>query len=312
MKTVPKTVSKTHRPDHSRRPRAALAGFALSAATAFAPAFADDTEVFFGQVDSSININPNVLFVLDTSGSMNKDDGTSETRLERMKDAINNILDNTANVNVGLMRFNGTSGGGAVLYPVTAIDKAVCESDDCGDVSLHARITQENDDVEQVLDTGKMYLDGNILSLGENSSAEQQAVGLRFTNIDIPQGAKITSAKLEFTAKGDSTGPSELIIRADASGNTPEYKITDSNVTNRTGGLERSWTPGDWTADDIYQSADISQVMQEVVNRADWCGTHAMAFTIMGKGTRSAKSYHLSKNEAPALKRQKEKNHHQW
>ena len=31
-------------------------------------ALADDTEVFFGQVDQSQQIKPNVLFALDTSG----------------------------------------------------------------------------------------------------------------------------------------------------------------------------------------------------------------------------------------------------
>jgi len=32
--------------------------------------FADDTEVFFSQADRDSDIQPNVLFVLDTSGSM--------------------------------------------------------------------------------------------------------------------------------------------------------------------------------------------------------------------------------------------------
>ena len=41
--------------------------FALSGTTAQA----DDSEVFFGQVDPSVKVFPNVLFVLDTSGSMN-------------------------------------------------------------------------------------------------------------------------------------------------------------------------------------------------------------------------------------------------
>lgn len=41
---------------------------ALVAASIGEPAFADDTEIFFGQ--NSSGVNPNILFVLDTSGSM--------------------------------------------------------------------------------------------------------------------------------------------------------------------------------------------------------------------------------------------------
>ena len=51
---------------------------------------------------ASGGVQPNVLFVLDTSGSMSATDGTSPavTRLDRMKDALHQILDTANNVNV--------------------------------------------------------------------------------------------------------------------------------------------------------------------------------------------------------------------
>jgi len=61
---------------------------------------ADDTEIYTGG-----NASPNLLFVLDASGSMKKKDGTSVSRLDRMKEALYELLDGLDGVNVGLMRF---------------------------------------------------------------------------------------------------------------------------------------------------------------------------------------------------------------
>ena len=113
------TVSRTARPARSIEPgRPATArtivSAALSAALFAGPASADDTEVFFGQINNGENINPNVLFVLDTSGSMNYfDDGYEGTRADRLKDAMYQILRESDNLNVGLMRLNGAYGGRA-------------------------------------------------------------------------------------------------------------------------------------------------------------------------------------------------------
>jgi type IV pilus assembly protein PilY1 len=68
-------------------------------------------------------VRPNVLFILDTSGSMSGMDGMSEDRLDRMKDALHTILDDANNINVGLMRF--TDPGGPILFPVSYIDEDV-------------------------------------------------------------------------------------------------------------------------------------------------------------------------------------------
>ena len=66
---------------------------------------ADDTEIYLGNVDVTTSVRPNVLVVLDTSGSMSNMDGMSQDRLDRMNDALETILDDANNINVGLMRF---------------------------------------------------------------------------------------------------------------------------------------------------------------------------------------------------------------
>ncbi len=67
-------------------------------------------------------VQPNILFVLDASGSMNwTDSGEEGTRLERMKDALNIVINSISDVNVGLMRFSHSYSGGRILHPVAPI-----------------------------------------------------------------------------------------------------------------------------------------------------------------------------------------------
>jgi len=112
---------------------------------------ADDTEIFFSSTSLSgtTTIQPNVLMVLDTSGSMTNQVGdTGLTRLEHMKEAMHTILDNTNNVNIGIMRFHRK--GGPVLFPIADINA------DAGTIlgstaapGTFNRIKLESDDVTQ-------------------------------------------------------------------------------------------------------------------------------------------------------------------
>ncbi len=92
-----------------------LLGFATLLTSISGSSVADDTDVFFGG-----DYPPNLMLILDASGSMSKKDGGTITRLDRMKTAIDLVLDNLTNVNVGLMQFTGRSSNGGIqlLQPV--------------------------------------------------------------------------------------------------------------------------------------------------------------------------------------------------
>ncbi|MDC0435237.1 VWA domain-containing protein, partial [bacterium] len=163
---------------------ALLLGFLIGTATTSSPLFADDTEVFFGQVDSDADPRPNVLFVLDTSGSMNveeddnpDDDIAPVSRLQSMKQAMYNILDTSENINVGIMRFNGRQllnqslgGGGSVIFPVTDPATVVCTGSDCDDITQTLRISDKDDDSEETVSSGNSQAGGSTLSMGETGS----------------------------------------------------------------------------------------------------------------------------------------------
>ena len=88
-------------------------------------AFAEDIEIFAGELPPS---KPNIMFLLDQSGSMNTAMGTTGgTRLTALQGAFNAVVSDpeVAGLNVGLMSFsnNGTSPfPHGVSFPVSDID----------------------------------------------------------------------------------------------------------------------------------------------------------------------------------------------
>ena len=248
---------------------------------------ADDTEVFFGQADPDQATAPNVLFVLDSSISMGSLDGTGISRLDRMKTAMDAILDNTSNINVGLARMNGTYSGGSILYPITPIDRTVCSSFDCGEQHISSQIIAGGDDVEQSLASGNVLIPGVVLDLGQQGNTPN-LVGLRYPSLNIPQGAKITSAKLDFMAERSSIKNANLTIQAHLAGDSEQI----SNANGALEALPRTSSIADWdnvepwVRHNFYESADFSEVLQEIVDQNDWCGGNAATILIEGSGDR--------------------------
>jgi type IV pilus assembly protein PilY1 len=105
--------------------------FTFSLALSTQTGRADDTEIYFSGGDvsggSSNVIRPNVLFILDTSGSMDNDlsgDPDGRSRIEVLREAMAEIIADIQNVNLGLMRFTYNDGG-PVLFPITYIDETL-------------------------------------------------------------------------------------------------------------------------------------------------------------------------------------------
>lgn len=99
------------------------------------PALAHDTEIYFSEAKADNDENQpaaNVLFLIDTSGSMclydkggdRQDCSQSTSRMNKLKEAFNIMIDSLdERVSVGVGKFNGghdTNGyGGYVFYPVS-------------------------------------------------------------------------------------------------------------------------------------------------------------------------------------------------
>jgi type IV pilus assembly protein PilY1 len=125
---------------------------------------AQDTEIYFsgGTISASTDqsILPNVLFILDTSGSMTNNltgDAQGRSRIEVLRDSMETIIAGVNNINLGLMRFTQDNGG-PVLFPITYIDAAlntvISESD------TNEFTTNATEDGEEILTTTSAGLSG--------------------------------------------------------------------------------------------------------------------------------------------------------
>ncbi len=157
------------------------------------------------------------------------------------------------------------------------------------------QIDDGNDDVEQQT---SMYMDSSDLELVDDGNTH---VGLRFLNVTVPAGSAITSAYIEFQVdevEGDE--PADLIIYGDLSPDAPAFDSGDTtNVSDRPAtAAQAMWSPEHWpTAGEKHQSADISSVIEEIVNQPGWRSGNALVLIIYddpdstATGFRTAESY---------------------
>jgi type IV pilus assembly protein PilY1 len=142
---------------------------------------------------------------------------------------------------------------------------------------------------------------------------EDNLTGLRFQNINIPQGATITSATLSFKSNNsvNDGGTAEVwtvTAENDTSGDTVAFTSTASSISARKANettASVNWTPGDTTTDDTITSPDLSAVIQEVVkDNANWCGGNAITLFVAhnaGDQARQIYSYESAGKTPPVL-----------
>ena len=234
-------------------------------------ASAADTDIFFN-TSAKETTRPNVLFIMDTSGSMgdNPANGT-EKKINMVKSALKTILDKSSDINVGLARF--TVPGGPIIYPIRPID------DPATPIVSGVISSGSNDAEESAL--GAVVVDSNTLDI-MHETGQSKWVGLRFTEMNIPQGAKITSAKLSFTAKDPSFGHLRVRIFGEKGGVAQPFAATANNISARPKTTAKAlWTLPDFsTAKSQYGTDDISAVIEEVVGQSDWCGGQTIVLLI--------------------------------
>ena len=179
------------------------------------------------------------------------------------------------------------------------------------------RIATGDDDVEERLRedrNGDLDMGSSDLELAyeDEGPGDPQRVSLRFVNVGIPQGANITSAYIEFVVdetKG-GTDPVNVIIDGELTPDAEPFVDEPFNVSNRPSWSTTvtKWSVPDWTAvDEIFQTPDISAIIQEIVNQEGWAIGNAIVLTVLddpenpSAGVRCAEAYNGEADSAPLL-----------
>ncbi len=153
-----------------------------------------------------------------------------------------------------------------------------------------------DDGVEYGTSNGSINLEGYGIKMVESWST--QKVGLRFRDMEIPQGANILSASIQFTAKDEEDGEGDctLYFEGDDSDDAAPFVDEGMNFSDRDKtSAEIEWEPDQWLirdfASDKQKSPDLSPIVQEIVNRPGWEYGNNMAFVINGNGLRGTHNF---------------------
>ena len=174
------------------------------------------------------------------------------------------------------------------------------------DQHLEVQIGQPDNDAEENLLTGVVDLHSGDLELVIDK--DPQIVGMRFEGINIPQGAIVEHAYIQFTVD-DPTGNSvSLFLSGEDVDNAGAFiDILPNNISVRPKTSSTvSWSPPAWlTMDDAgpdQQTPDLSAIIQEIIDRPGWVSGNSLAILVEGGANkRKAMSYDGAAAKAPKL-----------
>jgi hypothetical protein len=195
---------------------------------------------------------------------------------------------------------------GDYVLRLTAVDGALIASDTMTVTALpvgtiqpiEIRISSGDDDAEELAD-GSISLGSTDLDMHDyGAPGNHLAVGLRFPDLQLPIGAQITDAGIEFESDQTDDLPTTLVLTADAAPNAAPFIQTTGNLTSRTTtGASVTWVVPPWqngTTGPETRSPPLTTVVQEVVSQAGWLPGNSLAILITDGGTgsqRVAESY---------------------
>ena len=169
--------------------------------------------------------------------------------------------------------------------------------------TFETRVSDGYDDAEEHSD-GHISISSSDLEMTQEH--DKQIVGIRFASVDVPQGATITKAYLQFQVDERSSTGTNLYITAQNSTDAEpfikdKYNISHRSLLNNT----VAWNPPAWNhigEQSISQRTDdIKSIIQPIISKDSWSEGSPLVFVIKGSGKRVAESYNGDATSAPLL-----------
>jgi hypothetical protein len=169
--------------------------------------------------------------------------------------------------------------------------------------AIDVRVSGSSDDAEES-GSGGVSLGSSDLELVYTGS--NQTVGIRFKGVEIPQGASISGAYVQFQVDENSSDVTVLELQGEAVDDALTFSSTSWDISSRARTAATvNWTPAPWPnvgeAGDNQQTPDIASVIEEIVGRPGWQSGNSLAIIISGSGKRVAESHEGVSAAAPLL-----------
>jgi hypothetical protein len=134
-------------------------------------------------------------------------------------------------------------------------------------------------------------------------AVNKTTTGIHFDKLNVPQGAHIANAYLEFTTARPESQPTALDIQAELSGNAPALKFEKGDLSRRrrtTASVD--WKPNPWTSvGEQERSPNLAAILEEVFTQSGWQPGNAVVLLINGSGQRVAQAFDEDGRGAPKL-----------
>ncbi len=189
--------------------------------------------------------------------------------------------------------------------PSSTTSKSVWVGQEGGTATIfEKRVSDDDDDAEEDVEDGDMYLDSSDLELVKDGG--DQLIGMRFTGVSIPQGAAITNAYIQFTVDETNSGTTNLTIHGQDANDAASFSDDDDDISDRpTTSASVVWSPPAWNsvgaAGADQRTPDLSSIIQEIVDRGGWSSGNDMVLIVSGTGERTAESHDGDEDKAPLL-----------
>jgi hypothetical protein len=174
--------------------------------------------------------------------------------------------------------------------------------------TVSAKINSSAADGEQQLNTGTVRLNEAKLELGKDPNGNSQAVGLHFENLNIPVGATIDNAYIQFTTDSPTSGPVTVEINAELNNSPTIWNSNSDNIFSRQPRTSNvNWVIDDWTTAGErgidQRTDDLSNIIQELVSQSGYTSNSSLNLILKraGGNNRIAESFEGDSSNAPEL-----------
>jgi hypothetical protein len=161
------------------------------------------------------------------------------------------------------------------------------------DVIVEKRIDVSTDDAEEDYEGELARRSPDLEFLFDGGD---QHVGLRFTGLNLPQGAVIEEAYVQFQVDEADSVPTLVTIEGQAADSANPFVEVPFNISSRPRtAASVLWNPAPWLtvgeAGLDQRTSDLTPVVQEIVDRPGWSVGNPLVLLFSGIGARVAEAY---------------------
>ena len=172
--------------------------------------------------------------------------------------------------------------------------------------TIDRKISLGTDDACMIPGYNPIYLSTSSINLGEaGSNMHLSWVSvLKFNGIDSIKGKTVTDAYISLFSNTIQNKPCSIIIYGENSDNPVTFSTSANIISRPLTTTSIIWNTEAWVGSTWYKSADISSIIQEIINRPSWVNGNSIVFILKNNGVtgvRSGMSFDASIVNAPKL-----------